>query len=97
MDRETHAKAINLLHKIDDLSTSADNISKMLNEIKENGATAKFFVHTESGTSTTDLSKETAKKMCKVILENYHNLIRKAKDELGTVIDSAIDVKAVED
>lgn len=97
MDIERREKASNLLYTINDLSESAENISSLLNEIKTNEGTARFVVHTKNGTSTTELSQRMSEKLCKEILNNYYELIRKTKDELNKVIESVVSDKAVVD
>ncbi len=91
MDRTNSEKAINLLYKIDDLSFSADNMQKILKEIRTtDGSKAKFIVSSEKGTNTTEVSKKTSEKICQVILQRYYDLIKEAKSELDMIIDNTM-------
>lgn len=90
---ENYEKMRRLVSNIDDYSESAQNISKLSEKIKSGNGTAKFFVHTDEGTSTTDLSKELSIVLCNDILERYHELIRKCKEEINSIIDSMVEVK----
>lgn len=91
MKIDVYGRLKNSVARIDDVNTSADNISELLNQISAGKSKAKFIVYGEGGTSTTELTKETSEKICKLILEGYHDFIRKEQEQMSTVLNSAID------
>ena len=90
MKRESYDKAKMLLYRIDDLSSSADNMTEILESLKKNGGTAKLIVHTGGKDSTTEMTKELSETVCTEILKTYNDLIRIAKTEINNIVDDAI-------
>lgn len=87
MKYEVYGRLKCLVDRIDDLSTSAGNISKLSEEIRNDNGEANFFVCTKNGTSTTTLSKELSITICGDILGRYHELIKEAQKEMNDIIN----------
>lgn len=87
MKNEVYDKLRGLVARIDDLSTSANNISEMLESLGKNGGKSKFIIYTNGESITTELPQQLSETVGKEILKSYHDLIKEAQKEMNGIIN----------
>lgn len=90
MKRENYDKLRNLLTRIDEISNYADKVNKIINGLeKSNDSTrVKIYAYINGENYETELPPKLAKIAYEDILNEYHSIIIKTKNEIDSIIDS---------
>lgn len=87
MKNEVYDKLRGLVSHIDELNTSANNISEILDSLSKNGGESKFIIYTNGESLTAELPQLLSETVCKDILKCYHDLIKEAQKEMNGIIN----------